>query len=87
MTARGPARWWHECLTEAIRVTTIRRNVVIAAVATVVALANPWAFLAAFGWLRGEGIPATALEVVSLAQRNQTLALALMVGLGLQAYL
>lgn len=87
MTARGPARWWHECVTEAIRVTTVRRNVVIAAVATVVALASPWAFLAAFGWLRGEGVPATSLEVVSLAQRNQTLALALMVALGLQAYL
>ena len=50
-------------------------------------MAGPWLFLAAFGWLRTQGVDATSLEVVALSQRNQTVALALMVVLGLQAYL
>lgn len=79
--------WWRECVTEAVKVTTVRRNMLLGFVAVVVAVAGPWLFLAGFGALRGDGVGGTSIEVVALAQRNQTVALALMVVLGLQAYL
>lgn len=88
MTGQGVlAGWWHDCLTEVIKVAGVRRNVVLAGSVAVAALAGPWLFLAAFGWLGTQGVEATSLEVVALAQRNQTITLALMVVLGLQAYL
>jgi hypothetical protein len=81
------AGWWHDCVTEVLKVAGVRRNVVLAGVVSAAGVAGPWLFLAAFGWLRTQGVEATPLEVVALAQRNQTIVLALMVVLGLQAYL
>ncbi|MFT3861436.1 hypothetical protein [Micropruina sp.] len=87
MSAGAVSAWWRECVTETVKVITVRRNRVLAGVAVGVAVAVPWLFLAAFGWLRDQGVAASSTEVIALAQRNQTIALALMVVLGLQAYI
>lgn len=59
--------WWRECVTEAIKVWTIRRNAIF--VIAMAALATPWAIMALFRWLRGQGVPSTGVLVAAIASR------------------
>lgn len=73
-------------MTEALKVVTVRRNVVGIVLATFVVLAQPWALLTAFAWLAQEGVDASAIEVLGLSVRNLDAGFLLMLLLGQQAY-
>ncbi len=73
-------------ITEALKVITVRRNLIGIVLAMVVVLAQPWALLAAFGWLAQEGVDASPLEVLGLSVRNLDAGFLLMLLLGQQAY-
>lgn len=79
--------WFAEGVTELLAFSTVRRNRIVTGLALAVALATPVVFLIAFGRLADEGVAARTVEIVAMAQRNQTAAVALMIGLGLSAYL
>lgn len=83
VTARATLRG---AVTEAWKVCTVRRNVVGVLLAVVVVVVQPWAFLAAFGWMAQEGVQSSSFEVLGLTARNQVAGFLLLLLLGQQAY-
>lgn len=84
--ALTPRATFHGVMTEALKVCTVRRNVVGIVLAVLVVAAAPWAFLGAFAWMAQEGVQSSSLEVLGLTARNQAAGFLLLLLLGQQSY-